>query len=99
MPTIKFSHCYKKLIGTRNDMATLLEVIYVRSELLHKPFIDYDTDNGAYPLTPNGLFLLLIFQKNETDIFTTLRKCTAENEKYYRAMIGELFTVEIEKMR
>jgi len=106
MNTIKFSHNYKKLevLGFHNEIgritrATLLEVIYVRLESLHKEFLDYDTDNGKYKLPKSGTYLLLIFKKTDEDIFTTLRRCTPEKEQYYRNNIGGTFAVEIEKKK
>uniref|UniRef100_A0A6H1ZS64 Uncharacterized protein n=1 Tax=viral metagenome TaxID=1070528 RepID=A0A6H1ZS64_9ZZZZ len=103
MNTIKFSHPYKKLevLGFHNEIgritrATLLDVLYVQLESLSQKFLNYDTDNGKYKLPKRGLYLLLLFAKNEHDLFTTLRRCTPEKERYYRSKIGETFAVEVE---
>ena len=103
MNKIKFSHHYGKLevLGFHNEIgritqATLLEVLCVQLESLHKEFLDYDTDNGKYKLPKTGTYLLLLFAKNEHDLFTTLRRCTLEKELYYRSSIGEIFAVEVE---
>ena len=98
MNTIKFSHCYKKLLGTRTEL-TLLEVIGVNLENLSPEFIAYDTDDGLYKLPKRGMYMILIFDKGdeeEKNIFTTLRRWTIKKGLYYRANIGKKFKVEIQ---
>jgi len=96
MPTIKFSYTYNKLFldGKLIKEAILLDVIPVKIENLSKDFLNYDTDQGEYKLPKKGEYLLLIFQKSCTNIFTTLRRYIPEKEEYYRKLIGETFTIE-----
>lgn len=96
MATIKFSHRYVKLVesGAIDGYATLLEVLRVRLEDLSKPFLDYDTDNGTYPLPKKGDYLLLIFAAGR-GIFPTIRRQTPQKEAYYRSKVGDRFDVLI----
>ena len=100
LPTIKFSHQYGKLYyaGTPCKFATLLIVLVVQLETLHKSFTDYDTDKGLFKLPAKGDYLMLIFQKNKhhPNLFTTLRRHTPEKYKYYSALTGQLFNIKIE---
>jgi hypothetical protein len=78
MASIKFSHIYKKLIGTDGQViksAKLLLALPVQMESISraKDFIDYDTDNGKYTLSFQTFYLLLVFQKPSGDLFTTCR--------------------------
>jgi len=91
---IKFSHKYRKLSGVKNNKAILLEVIPVKLENLHKPFLDYDTDNGKFILPKLGIYLMLIFI-SDGFLFTTIRRSTPEKKKYYDGCIGQEFDVEI----
>jgi len=91
---IKFSHNYNKLSGVKNNKAVLIEVIPVKMENLHKPFLDYDTDNGKFYLPKLGIYLLLIFNSGGF-IFTTIRRQTPEKKKYYDGCIGQEFDVEV----
>jgi len=78
--------------------ARLIEVLNIKLESLSKDFLDYDTDWGKYPLPQKGDYLMLIFQKPEsegTDLFTTLRRQTPQKEEYYRNQIGKTFGVEV----
>jgi hypothetical protein len=93
---IKFSHNYNKLYNSAHSIK-LLEVININIENLSKEFLEYDTDNGKYKLPEKGKFMILIFKKNMTDIFTTIRRWTSEKEKYYHDAIGKWFSVIIEK--
>ncbi|HRS98123.1 MAG TPA: hypothetical protein P5040_08040 [Smithella sp.] len=108
MHTIKFSHVYKKLLDEHNDViefATLIDVRRVEISELHQKFKEYDTDNGLYALPPKGIYLMLIFLKppelnNGTcaaNLFTTLRRSTPTKDKYYRAAIGEMFLIDVQK--
>ena len=103
MPTIKFSHSYRKLLDNNQgkviETALLVDVRVIQLETLHQDFIDYDTDNGMYKLPKKGDYLMLLFQKKEcgepANLFTTLRRRTLQKELYYSAMIGQTFKVEI----
>lgn len=96
MPTIKFSHTYNKLIGDNGviDEATLLQVLPVNLEDLTSSFLSYDTDNGVYSLPKKGKYLMLIFLKDNHELFTTLRRSTPQKENYYKGLTGKLFTIE-----
>lgn len=98
MPSIKFSHRYKKLhkalLGQALPKARLLEIINVRLEDLSHWFIAYDTDDGEYELPKTGDYMMLIFE-GESGIFTTIRRRTDEKEKYYRSLIGNVFDLII----
>jgi hypothetical protein len=96
---IKFSHNYKKLkfypnIAPLKD-ALLLAVFNVRLEKLRKVFLDWDTQDGLYKLPKKGKFILLLFAKDDYNLFTTLRRYTPEKEKYYRSKIGYFFWVDV----
>jgi hypothetical protein len=94
---IKFSHKYKKLSllkGWICESAKLLEVLNVELAELSPEFIDYDTD-GIYPLPKSGRYMMLIFQKEDGNIFTTLRRFTPDKYSYYNGAIGQEFEVEI----
>lgn len=109
MKIIKFSHRYQKLLKSNNEFAqcvvieeaTLLHVQVVELAELHPEFLAYDTDRGTYQLPKKGKYLMLIFRKSHkiyyspTNLFTTLRRWTPAKEDWYRAAIGETFTVEI----
>lgn len=107
-PVIKFSHLYTKLRDGVNPYpvkhATLLQVVLVDTSTLSKEFINYDTDFGKYKLPYNSWYLMLIFQKHNGDLFTTMRsqfrynKVTNKQENklaYYQALVGRQFKVEI----
>jgi hypothetical protein len=92
---IKFSHRYSKLSNVYSgDHVKLLEVYTVNLEMLHQSFRDYDTD-GVYPLPSEGIFLLLIFQKPDDEIFTTLRRYDFRKWTYYSSNCGKMFSIEI----
>jgi len=100
MNTIKFSHTYKKLEGVSSgSVVLLLQVIQVRLEDLSKAFLEYDTDNGTYKLPSYGDYLMLIFQKENEQIFTTLRPNNARKYIYYQCKQGQLFKVLIEEQK
>ena len=102
MTQIKFSHIYKKILNSHNDVietATLLQVIPVKLADLSQYFLDYDTDNGTYKLPKSGKYLMLIFLKEhecyttDFNLFTTLRRYTPEKYDFYMRQIGKLFNV------
>lgn len=103
MPEIKFSHIYPKLLNTDTTLivpvkcARLLLVVEVERADLPGCFIDYDTNFGQYRLPEKGLFLMLIFQKdqvsNSRDLFTTLRTYSEAKAKWYLGQVGQMFDV------
>ena len=76
--------------------AKLLETIQVRLEDLSPAFLAYDTDNGKYKLPVQGLYIMLIFEKKNSNIFTTIRRFTPQKYEYFSSKRGEMFEVEIE---
>src|SRR5271157_667189 len=109
MEIIKFSHNYRKLrndFGETITEARLLDVIVVNKNELSKYFLAYDTDQGKYKLQNTDKFLMLIFLKpRETmqsknfekgfQLFTTLRTCWHEKDRYYRRHIGDVFKIDL----
>lgn len=102
MNKIKFSHRYSKLIlsGYKGYVckAMLLQVLKIKLENLSRHFLAYDTD-GVYPLPKKGDYLMLIFQKGDNDIFTTLRRSTPSKSEYYTSKVGEFFQIIIEELK
>ena len=102
MNHIKFSHKYAKLLhpdtGRPIVNAMLLQVLDIKLEELSRHFIAYDTD-GIYKLPDKGEYLMLIFQKGDDDIFTTLRRKTPNKNEYYRSKVGEYFEIIIEEIK
>ena len=76
--------------------AKLLETIQVRLEDLSPAFLAYDTDNGKYKLPVQGLYIMLIFEKKNSNIFTTIRRFTPQKYEYFSSKRGEKFKIEIE---
>ncbi len=103
MNVIKFSHNYKKLSRGGYcpvDKARLLEVFTRELETLSKSFLDWDTQNGLYKFperTNYQLYLILIFAKDDRNLFTTIRRYTEKKYAYYLKKIGEIFAVEVNK--
>lgn len=108
LPKIKFSHCYNKLkdpiCGFPTHHAKLLQVISIAHEQLTKEFVDYDTDNGKYQLKHDTLYMMLIFKKENGDLFTTLRtqfgpighgQPPQNKLPYYQSLVGKTFEVVI----
>lgn len=100
---IKFSHKYKKLSlyagkGWICSKAKLLEVLNVELAELSPEFFAYDTD-GIFPLPKKGHYMMLFFQKEDGNIFTTLRRFTPEKYSYYNGAIGQEFDIEITALR
>jgi hypothetical protein len=104
---IRFSHKYIKLMDGRGEAirkATLLQVLPVELGTLSPQFIDYDTDNGKYKLPFKGMYLLLIFQKPNCDLFTTIRSMHSYQKwrgeqvnklPYYQNLVGKVFDIII----
>lgn len=103
MPKIHFTHSYPKLNGPDGlpvIRAKLLEVIQIELGDMSAEFLNYDTNNGQFPLPSYGDYLMLIFRKSSSqdataNIFTTLRANREGKEKYYRGLIGAMFLVEV----
>ena len=97
MNKIKFSHYYGKLHQVPLiTQAKLLETIQVKLEDLSPAFLAYDTDNGKYKLPVQGLYIMLIFEKKNSNIFTTIRRFTPQKYEYFSSKRGEKFKIEIE---
>lgn len=104
MQEIKFSHPYRKLLGSTGkpiENAVLL-MVAGPMDIAEFPdiFIKYDTDEGKYKLEP-GKYILLVFAKVETpipiarNVFTTMRRYTDEKARFYVSQIGKPFKVTI----
>jgi hypothetical protein len=95
---------YKKLQGKDGVIKTavLLEVFMVHSDRLSRQFLEYDTDGNA-DYFEAGFYLVLLFQKADGEVFTTLRSArtsrTMNKNKadYYTELRGTEFDVIIEK--
>lgn len=101
MAKIKFSHYYYKLLSVAKEQiytrkAKLLETIPVNLEDLYESFIAYDTDLGKYALPKKGKYILLILEKDNQEIFTTIRRFTPQKFEYYKGKRGETFEVVID---
>ena len=108
-PTIKFSHCYPKLLDRQGKMITsaiLLACIPVDLYDISQEMREYDTSYLAtegkleeYPLPRKGAYLLLIFKKpGGFDLFTTLRSAFPTSKvEYYTKKVGFEFDVKIGK--
>lgn len=116
MNKIKFSHKYKKFPSLYSnlcyiDKTILLEVIKTNSAVLHKEFINYDTEiqgDGKYYQLPKGNVLILILRTTHqieeslwewSAIWTTIRRWTPEKEKYYRELRGQQVEIVIEEKK
>lgn len=109
METIRFKHTFNKMFFGPTipipDQATLLEVFVIDSKELHSKFISYDTtyfDDAMihkYPI-PSGTIMVLLLKSPPYDhIWTTIRRWTAEDFRFYTERIGETFQIEIENKR
>lgn len=103
MLEIKFTHTYKKLLGTNGQPikeAVLLLASAIDKENMPEVFIQYDTDSGKFPI-PDGRNLVLLFVKIETpkpaarNLFTTVRRFTEEKAKFYQENQGKTFKITI----
>lgn len=108
MPSIKFSHAYRKLLcdaadknwktpGYLGDKAMLLQIFRSDFADLTAEFIAYDTDKGVYKLPPTGPCMVLVFQKRTVvpNLFTTVRPYTPEKLEYYSKMIGQVVDLQV----
>ena len=101
MAKIKFSHAYKKLQGGDSKpikRAKLLMVLPITNEQLvqHPDFLKYDTDDGKYEIGFHTWCVLLIFQKPNGDLFTTVRPMHGRygnKAEYYSKLIGHDFEI------
>jgi hypothetical protein len=100
---IKFSHRYPKLHGQKS--ARLLCVELRNRAELNEEFVEYDTVYENDPATDhycltNGRYMVLVFLGNKLIPFTTVRRWTAEKERYYKNAIGGMFEIEyVEEMK
>jgi hypothetical protein len=103
MSKIQFSHPYKKLQGPDGKpvkTAKLLLVVPAMYETIAHSlgFLDYDTDNGLYALPYSTAYLLLLFQKPNGELFTTVRpqfNKYGDKRKYYEDLVDHQFQVVI----
>lgn len=90
---IVFSVKFKKLKALGNiNLARLLEVVEVNFNDLSLDFLNFDTDNGKFPLPKQGQYLLLIFNA-QNGVFFTLRRSNKEKKDYYKKARGEVFKI------
>ena len=105
---IKFSHEYDKLKGLDLCAPVRLLEVFLKDEAdLHPVFRGYDTafsvvkdglmQMGFFALPKGQRLLVLLFQDKAGKLFTTMRRCTPENSRYYMASRGEFFKVVIEE--
>lgn len=100
-PHIKFSHAYAKLADGNSGFirkARLIQVLSVTIEELTKDFLDYDTDFGKYSLAFDTLYVILLFQKPNGDLFTTVRPKYGRfgnKQEYYTSLTGQVFDIII----
>lgn len=105
-PRIKFSHAYKKLQhvnGQPIKTAKLLLVLSVPQDSFRRAieFLDYDTD-GKYSIPYSTYHIIMIFQKPNGDIFTTVRPQWGQygdKKVYYDTLVGKEFDIIIEGAR
>jgi hypothetical protein len=106
--SIKFSHTYKKLEGVNGlqiRTAKLLLVLVISQEqlLAAKDFVEYETDNGNYVIGYSTFYILMLLQKPDGDLFTTVRPqwgSFGDKQKYYSQYIGQdvtIVTPEVER--
>lgn len=103
-PMIKFSKVWKKLQGEDGPIKTaiLLEVFQANLNNLSRQFLAFDTDGNPDYFEP-GFYLVLLFQKPDGSVFTTIRsaktsrKMNVNKTDYYAQMRGTEFEVVIEK--
>jgi hypothetical protein len=98
LKTIKFSHRYNKMPDAV-ETSVLLEVLDVSLSDLSQAFLDYDTTTEKgfqYVLPKTGAYLLLLlFDVDTHQLWTTLRRSTPKKSKHYNGSIGETFKIEI----
>jgi hypothetical protein len=95
--TIKFSHSYQKLKGDKK--AKLLAIFIAEYSELSSSFLEYDTryfDDGElkYYFLTDGKYLVLLFQGNQGNLFTTVRSYTDKKSAYYKMNVGQWFEIE-----
>lgn len=93
---IKFNKQYKKLMmgGKPVLYAKLLQMMEVDFKNLSPDFIEYDTDN-QYQFLYEGFYIMLILQKPDGNIFTTLRTTSWEKWNTYSKEIGKMVGIEV----
>lgn len=96
-PQIKFSHQYPKLPEDLPFNAILLDSYTTDLTDISAQLLSYDTAyyvNGEvhhYPLPAGKLIVLLLYSPRKKQMFTTIRRWTAEKGRYYRSRHGQLF--------
>ena len=103
-PVINFSHHYPKLHA--QERARLIRVVISDVKALPRSFVHYDTvyldRDGLFPQTEkyyalpeSGNVLILYFVGNQLIPFSTVRRWTAEKERWYTGMINMIFEVAV----
>jgi hypothetical protein len=106
-PRIKFSHIYDKhgklFDGLGVKKAYLVAVQRVKPEDLPDVFLAYDTRyhmmDGRrvvaehYPIDFKDGLLLIFFAPEHEHLFPTIRRRTAEKERWYKSQLNKLFDV------
>ena len=80
------------------DKALLLEVFKTHYRDLSNTFIAYDTEilsTQEHYLLPKTDLLILLLHADTGQVFTTVRRWTPQKEKYYRALRGQEFLIQI----
>lgn len=95
MRTITFRRPYAKL-GTAGT-AKLIEIFSAKGAELHRPFLLYDTEGREEDIDRNLEYFVLIFERPDGQIFTTLRKHNPQNFGLYFKSIGQAFVITIER--
>lgn len=105
MARIKFSHTSEKLLGPDGkpvQKAKLLVCLAVPQEQICRAldFIAYDTDQGKYTIPFSSFYLILLFQKPDGNLFTTVRpqfsRETGDKKPYYDSLVGKELDIVIE---
>ena len=103
MKTIKFSHKYHKLLRIDckdGHEARLLHVFEENFKNIKRSLSQYDClyPQGSYQLPKSGKCLVLLFQHQDGQLFTTIRTAFPTHKvDYYKGAVNEIFKVSIEK--
>ena len=98
MVSIKFSKVYPKLHSQKQAM--LLNVKCLHYNVLSDDLIEYDTkaEDGSYYTLEKTELIHLTFLGDKFIPFCTIRRWTAEKEKYYRNQLHNVFEIEHTEM-
>ncbi|MCX8000481.1 MAG: hypothetical protein N3A69_16270 [Leptospiraceae bacterium] len=97
--TIKFSHDYKKLPHILISIL-LLDILKVNLEDLSQAFLDYHTSYLENQTKQNQAsksreyLLILPYQKETNQLFTTLQRYEPQKYEYYKSEIGQNFNID-----